>query len=1342
VAELDLDRVGAASLALRAAYEAYKACGRQDAGPLVKAVDRLLSEPTHPMLLDDIKLLAHLALAIDNGVPMDSSDAVWSSSSRLQNLRFRTDLPDEAQAQVCSNLSVNLWQLDRRVEALDAALEATETYRRLAALQPDRFTGDLARSLFNLAIYFTELSRRAEALEAALEANESYRRLAAVGPDAFSGDLASSLSNLGNCYGALNRRAEALEAALEATELRRRLADARPDAFSGDLAASLSNLSLRYRALNRRADALKVAQEAYEMYRRLAATVPDAFNSDLAASLSNLGKCYGALNRRADAVKAAQGATEMYRRLAAVEPVAFSGDLASSLSNLGIRLSELNRRVEALEAALEATELRRGLAAAQPDVFTGELASSLSNLSVYFGELNRRAEALEAALEATELRRGLAAAEPDAFTGDLASSLLNLSTCLSELNRRVEALDAAQEATALYRGLAALQPDAFTGDLASSLSNLSVYFGELNRRAEALEAALEATELRRGLTGAQPDVFTGDLASSLSNLSTCLGELNRRAEALEAALEATELRRGLAAVQPEAFSADLARSLSNLSACHGELNQRVEALEAALEATELRRGLAGAQPDAFSGDLARSLSVVGNCYGELNRRAEALDATLEATELYRGLAVGQPDAFTGDLAGSLSNLSNRYGELNRRAQALETGLEATELYRVLAGVQPDAFSGDLARSLTNLGGCYRDLNRRANALEAWRNALGISAGSLETRSGALSGVLRAGPHLRDDDLGLWLSNFRAQAILKAQGLSSSADRRAVLKALGGVGSLGFVYLGGRLERLGEALEWADATVAVESRLTSSLRDATLERLAIEHPWLTDRLLSALRPASADGIPVEARREDPLTVLNEIRRLPGFSRFLNDRTAPEILGALSGVPLALVAAGAGHGVVLTVDRFGQMKVTEVALSLDDLIDHLIRTITDGGDRGVAARLGLRTIVSETIARPIAAFALDNPDVVVVPLGLVGWLPIQSTLAVSHGLSVSVRPTIVPVLASTADGPPLVVHSDGTDDKPNLPGARSEASHIAAMLGVESLTDGAMTALMVNDRFAGSRFVHFSCHGWADLSDPERSGLLIGSTMLTVSLLNEEMIRRGAPRFVGLSACQSARTEAVSPEQASSLANVFLAHGTRAVLATHWNVNDELSRAIATGFCDRWAAGMTAGEAFEATLRQVRGGWRTRAIDTVFAFCLLGDRDLMWPGESVRNDRDQRAASIEGLVVRYEQHGRAGGQVPLTNEEFAQFVLQVLHAAPPEARVEVGPLIAAWLDAPEGTRFQHRHALAREVGAADTTDRSDGKVTTPERATDGRSEQHRSESIQPATLAKLETMAKRS
>jgi hypothetical protein len=1245
VAELDLDRVGAASLALRAAYEAYKACGRQDAGPLVKAVDRLLSEPTHPMLLDDIKLLAHLALAIDNGVPMDSSDAVWSSSSRLQNLRFRTDLPDEAQAQVCSNLSVNLWQLDRRVEALDAALEATETYRRLAALQPDRFTGDLARSLFNLAIYFTELSRRAEALEAALEANESYRRLAAVGPDAFSGDLASSLSNLGNCYGALNRRAEALEAALEATELRRRLADARPDAFSGDLAASLSNLSLRYRALNRRADALKVAQEAYEMYRRLAATVPDAFNSDLAASLSNLGKCYGALNRRADAVKAAQGATEMYRRLAAVEPVAFSGDLASSLSNLGIRLSELNRRVEALEAALEATELRRGLAAAQPDVFTGELASSLSNLSVYFGELNRRAE--------------------------------------------------------------------------------------------ALEAALEATELRRGLTGAQPDVFTGDLASSLSNLSTCLGELNRRAEALEAALEATELRRGLAAVQPEAFSADLARSLSNLSACHGELNQRVEALEAALEATELRRGLAGAQPDAFSGDLARSLSVVGNCYGELNRRAEALDATLEATELYRGLAVGQPDAFTGDLAGSLSNLSNRYGELNRRAQALETGLEATELYRVLAGVQPDAFSGDLARSLTNLGGCYRDLNRRANALEAWRNALGISAGSLETRSGALSGVLRAGPHLRDDDLGLWLSNFRAQAILKAQGLSSSADRRAVLKALGGVGSLGFVYLGGRLERLGEALEWADATVAVESRLTSSLRDATLERLAIEHPWLTDRLLSALRPASADGIPVEARREDPLTVLNEIRRLPGFSRFLNDRTAPEILGALSGVPLALVAAGAGHGVVLTVDRFGQMKVTEVALSLDDLIDHLIRTITDGGDR-----LGLRTIVSETIARPIAAFALDNPDVVVVPLGLVGWLPIQSTLAVSHGLSVSVRPTIVPVLASTADGPPLVVHSDGTDDKPNLPGARSEASHIAAMLGVESLTDGAMTALMVNDRFAGSRFVHFSCHGWADLSDPERSGLLIGSTMLTVSLLNEEMIRRGAPRFVGLSACQSARTEAVSPEQASSLANVFLAHGTRAVLATHWNVNDELSRAIATGFCDRWAAGMTAGEAFEATLRQVRGGWRTRAIDTVFAFCLLGDRDLMWPGESVRNDRDQRAASIEGLVVRYEQHGRAGGQVPLTNEEFAQFVLQVLHAAPPEARVEVGPLIAAWLDAPEGTRFQHRHALAREVGAADTTDRSDGKVTTPERATDGRSEQHRSESIQPATLAKLETMAKRS
>ena len=142
----------------------------------------------------------------------------------------------------------------------------------------------LAASLNNLANRLTDLGRREPALEAAQEAVDLYRRLAAARPDVFMPDLAMSLNNLANMLSDLGRREAALEAAQEAVELYRQLAAARPDVFIPDLAMSLNNLASLLSDLGRREPALEAAQEAVGLYRQRAAARPDVFVPDLARS--------------------------------------------------------------------------------------------------------------------------------------------------------------------------------------------------------------------------------------------------------------------------------------------------------------------------------------------------------------------------------------------------------------------------------------------------------------------------------------------------------------------------------------------------------------------------------------------------------------------------------------------------------------------------------------------------------------------------------------------------------------------------------------------------------------------------------------------------------------------------------------------------------------------------------------------------------------------------------------------------------------------------------------------------------------------------------------------------
>jgi hypothetical protein len=411
---------------------------------------------------------------------------------------------------------------------------------------------------------------------------------------------------------------------------------------------------------------------------------------------------------------------------------------------------------------------------------------------------------------------------------------------------------------------------------------------------------------------------------------------------------------------------------------------------------------------------------------------------------------------------------------------------------------------------------------------------------------------------------------------------------------------------------------------------------------------------------------------------------GYQSFLAPRSVDRIVGELDGRAVAIVAATTDGGVVLQVTPQGQVRVAQTGLGLDILLDALDAVIkTTARAQALLAGLRLNQLVRDHLLPHLEGWAAgaDGP-LVVVPVGVVNWLPLQA-VACADGLRLELWTDLVdsPEVRPAATGTPLVVHSDGPSDRtlPDLAAGRVEAETIADRLGVSALVDPEVDPDAVAQRLTATGFVHLVCHGSADLTDPDNTGLYLGEATLTVGRLAELLASEGAPTFVGLGACQSARTETVAPEQASSLASVFLGAGSRAVLATLWNVDDDLAHDFVIGFLQRWSTGMLSGDAYASTfddlLVSAQREGNTGSLDSLFAFTLYGDHALGWPGPPATWPPSTGIRSEPSRVMR------GGGVLPvddLGDDDFGQIVVELApySVVPRETLLD---LVQRWLDA---------------------------------------------------------------
>lgn len=1197
---------------------------------LLSAVDDALVDPATRLDGDERATVALILLWLDAVVQPDDTTALRESTSRLSRLFEDPALPEDIGVKLAARLSFRASALGLRDLSSVAATRALELQRKLVDADPDRYPGDLAELLLDISTSFNDAGRPQEALAPAEEATSIRRRLVAENLEGELANLAISLSNMTSVLLALRRQHKALASAEECVSIRRGLAGSDGATELSALARGLANLAVVLGELGRAPEAIAPSEEAAQIRRSLVMRNAESELPSLARSLTILADTLGEVGRAHEGVIHSEEAVMIGRWLTGAHArLAHLSDLAVSLHTFANQLARVGRREEALDVAREAYDLMSELArdSPRPDAYLPELASSKNQLSVRLAEAGLADDALEAAEGTLEMRRQLAAADR-AYLPALAISLNNVANRRAAVGRASQALAAGEEALAIRESLV----EESRGDLpvlAHSLNNISVQLAELGRREDALAPAEEAVSIYLELKSRHPSSYLPDLAMSLSNLANRLAELGRGDEAVVRAREAAKVYRGLDQASTGAFLPHLAAALNNLANWLAGADRGEESLVPAEEAVAIYRSLGDSAPAAFLGDLAISLNSLSVRLAERQFSEDALRSAREAESIYRSLAQARPAAELPGLAMSLNNLAVRLAEHQEVDEALAAAREAVTIYRVLAHDTP-AHVTDLALSLNNLATTLEAAGHTDDALAASLEAAQLPVG-LRERARSLRRLLLLPAAQRSPSAGPILVQALAELVDTAAAevlqVGTAQDRRRLADETAWLVSAGAVFLATEAEpsRAARAVELLDSMLALEARLVAAIHDREFRRLAVTHPELATRLQQAVTRRMSDfaGVYEHAATADrPVprldtvkAVLAEIRLEPAFSRFLAARTTDEIASGLHGQPAAWVVFGPSAGAIVTLDPTGRAEARRLLPTSDDLVDLLDATLEPSSTSDTY--LALRRFVDEQIAPELSALARSDALAVVVPVGLAAWLPIQSRLE-DIGSHVEVRPVLsMPSNAAAAGGGPLVVHSDGRPgiDQP-LEGALAETRAVAQLLGVAACTDPDATPDLVLTRLHDSPVIHLACHGAFD-TDPWRTRLRLGEAELTVGMLSELLATEDrSPLFVGLNACETARTETLAPEQALGFPVVFLSNGVRAVLVTLWPVTDDLAREIAVQFYSLWRSGGTAGEAFATAIVTHRLQWPESV--TVDAYCLYGDRSLAFPRGGAATD----------------------------------------------------------------------------------------------------------------------------
>ncbi|KAF8549794.1 hypothetical protein OG21DRAFT_1420732, partial [Imleria badia] len=398
----------------------------------------------------------------------------------------------------------------------------------------------------------------------------------------------------------------------------------------------------------------------------------------------------------------------------------------------------------------------------------------------------------------------------------------------------------------------------------------------------------------------------------------------------------------------------------------------------------------------------------------------------------------------------------------------------------------------------------------------------------------------------------------------------------------------------RLQQLSTALEHVSAA-----------REKSLSSLSEQTQIPDDRATVSLEQ-EADRHRMLAIERDKL--LQEIRRFPGFERFLLNKGFSQIRASAHSGPVVILNAAKTHCDALIVladlDHVIHVPLPNITLERSQGLQNTVKTLLGPGrvvpgDKlervGKPATRGyiswesvLATLWNGVVKRVLDGLNFSSPgDLLRIfwcPTGPFSFLPIHAAglYATQYSkpgqkLSDFVVSSYIPTLSILAPPPKpdaapsqglrlLTVRQPPSDGQSRLPGVDTELKYIRAVV---QNSPSARTTLMessvgtVEEVLAlmkGTDWVHFACHGIQDTSSPTDSGLCLADRRrLKLSDIISVSRPRGGLAF--LSACQTATGDKDLSDEAIHIAAGMLFAGYGGVVGTMWSISDRLAPLVA-------------------------------------------------------------------------------------------------------------------------------------------------------------------------------------
>ncbi|KAJ7306714.1 CHAT domain-containing protein [Mycena albidolilacea] len=339
-------------------------------------------------------------------------------------------------------------------------------------------------------------------------------------------------------------------------------------------------------------------------------------------------------------------------------------------------------------------------------------------------------------------------------------------------------------------------------------------------------------------------------------------------------------------------------------------------------------------------------------------------------------------------------------------------------------------------------------------------------------------------------------------------------------------------------------------------------------------------------------------------IKAVQRLTGFEDFMRPKRIASLRkAAISGPVVILLARKSCSALIVTSNNVQSVQLPEMNIQTLGLYADLPRGLSDQNfeeDRLSGAREGFVNMSPEDIFRKNLAdiwakivkpvFESLNlkksdtpPRLWWCPTGRFAFIPIHAAGIYTEDGSDCVSDYVVssytPTLSALLNPPTqpaasfkftVVVEHNAPNFSP-LPGTEEELSII-----MDRIPNKWLTALLsptgseVVDNLPGSSIIHFACHGVQDSGNPLNSGLMLSDGRLKVSQIMhkpDHEISGESNMFMSLaflSACETAKGDSHTPDEAMHLAATLLFSGFRAVVATMWSMDDRDGPYIADAF----------------------------------------------------------------------------------------------------------------------------------------------------------------------------------